>query len=160
MAQTPIFTHSKCQSCVHSKHEPQSVLNTSPLLRLHQTICRMLKMYFISSITLYRRKTLKMMMIQPLLPPPPLLKPVKFRQIDHSWSCSSDKAPEYWKKKWVGELGFWYFSFLKMNCLPPFSLGTETVQGGETEVQGGGRDVKGSPASQHCAILWLLGIAG
>lgn len=47
---------------------------------------------------------------------------------------------------------------LKINCLSSFSQGTKTVQSWEAEVQRGSRDVKSSSASQHCAILWLLGV--
>lgn len=42
-------------------------------------------------------------MIQSLRPPPPHLKLVKFGQIVHCWSLSSDKAPEYQTKN---ELSF------------------------------------------------------
>lgn len=37
-------------------------------------------------------------------------------------------------------------------------LGKETIQSGEAAVQRGGRNAKGIAASQHCAILWFLGI--
>lgn len=80
-------------------------------------------MYFMSHI-LHK----KMVMIQPLLPPPPSLKLVKFGQIDHRWSFSSDKAREYWERNNRGELGIHYFSFLKLNeIFFHFPTGTETV---------------------------------
>lgn len=66
-----------------------------------------------------------MMMIQTLLPPPSPLECVKFGQIDHCSSLSPDKAVDDSR---MGEHGIHYFSFKKMNCLSPFSPGTETIQ--------------------------------
>lgn len=97
---TPMFTYSKCQICVHSKHEPQAVLTelhswTKPdYLKEVEHVSLLLPLHI--------RKTRKMMMIPPSLLHF-LVKFVKFGQIDHCWGLSSDKAPEHWtkKKEWV-----------------------------------------------------------